>query len=75
MLDWVSDGRSLAMLRRWKNERVLSRMTPRLLTLEEKGTGNPSMIMSGAGVCCDLVRVDLDPYGEGGMLVDSRGVH
>ena len=25
-------------------------MTPRLLTLGEKGTGNPSMMMGGAGV-------------------------
>ena len=43
-------------------------MTPRLLTLEEKGTGNQSMIMSGAGVCCDLVRVDLEPMSMASVL-------
>ena len=48
-------------------------MTPRLLNLEEKGTGNPSMIMSGAGVCCDLVRVDLDPMSRASVLVAQTG--
>lgn len=34
------------------NEIVMSRMTQRLLTWGEKGTGNPLMMMAGAGVCC-----------------------
>ena len=33
---------------------MLSRMTPRLWTWEEKGTGTPSTVMGAAGVCCDL---------------------
>ena len=39
--------------------RELSRMTPRLLTWGEKGTGNPSMMMGVAGVC--YLRVALEP--------------
>ena len=44
-------------------------MTPRLLTWEEKGTGNPSTMMGGAGVCCDLVRVDLEPMSRASVLL------
>ena len=33
---------------------------PRLLTWREKGIGNLSMMMDGARVCCELVRVDLE---------------
>ena len=36
-------------------------MMPRLLTWGAKGTGNPSMMMGGTGVCCGLVRLDLEP--------------
>ena len=44
-------------------------MTPRLLPWEEKGTGNPSTTMGGAGVCCDLVRVDLEPMSRASVLL------
>ena len=52
---WVREGRSLEILRRWKKavhvillmwdvkERVLSKITPRLLTVVEVGTKQPSM--------------------------------
>lgn len=40
-----------------------------LLTLEEKGTGNPSMMMGGAGVCGDLVTVDLEPMSHASVLL------
>lgn len=57
VLDRDSDGRSLEMLRKWKNavqviffmcgtnERMLSRMTQRLLTWPERATVKLSMMM------------------------------
>ena len=44
-------------------------MTPRLWTWGEKGTGNPSTMMGGAGVCCDLVMLDLGPMSRASVLL------
>lgn len=51
------------------NEREPSRMTPRLFTWEEKGTGKPLMMMFGAGLFCDLVREDLEPMSRASVLL------
>ena len=48
---------------------MLSRVTPRLLTWGEKGTGNPLMMMGGAGLCCELVRVNLEPMSRASVLL------
>lgn len=69
------------MLQRWKNavrvmfsiwvanDTVLSRIMQRLLTLEEKDTKNSSIMMGGAGVCCDLMTVDLKPMCHASVLL------
>ena len=41
----------------------------RLLTWEEKGTGNPSIMMGGGGVSFDLVRVDLEQMSRASVLL------
>ena len=74
MLDWDSDGRSLEMEGgspgdESANQRVLSRVTLRLLTWGEKGTGNLLIMMCGAGVSCDLVKVDLEPMCRASVLL------
>ena len=50
-------------------EREPSRMTQRLFTWAENGMGKPSMMMFGAGVFCDLVRVDLEPMSRASVLL------
>ena len=44
-------------------------MTPRLLIWGEKGTGNPSMMMGGAGVCWDLAMMDFEPMSRASVLL------
>ena len=44
-------------------------MTPRFLTWGEKGTGNPSTMMGGAGMCCDLVMIDLEPMSKASVIL------
>ena len=48
---------------------MLSRVTLRLLTCGDKGTGNQSMMMGGAWVCCDSVRVDLEVMCRASVLL------
>ena len=81
LLDCERDGRSLEMLQIWKkavrvmffmwgaNERVLSRMTPRLLTWLVKDTGKPSIMMLGGGVVRILERVFFEPMSRASVLL------
>ena len=74
----MREGRSLEILRRWKKavremllmwdvyERVLSKITPRLLTAVEVETRQPSMRILGG---CDLESDDLDPMRRISLLL------